>query len=157
MSVIDTLITDRTQADESRAEQLAAKGWAKMTAADREEWLASDGAYNATDLNRVGEAMKYIAEELREYALSVSISPRTNWAMGEIPKPADIDGYLADLKTLRAIVDLPAGTPAVPANLQGMTPETANDIERILQTVHRMLLNIAAAWFYSGEVYSGEI
>ena len=61
MSIIDTLITDRTQADVNRALTLSAKGWAAMTAAEREEFEAGmKGAYNATDLNRVNAAMEYL-------------------------------------------------------------------------------------------------
>lgn len=61
MSIIDTLITDRTQADVNRALTLSAKGWAAMTAAEKEEFEAGmKGAYNATDLNRVNAAMEYL-------------------------------------------------------------------------------------------------
>ena len=50
-TIIDTLVTDRTQADVERVRELAAKGFAAMTAAERAEWLAGmKGAYNAADL-----------------------------------------------------------------------------------------------------------
>lgn len=66
MSIIDTLITDRTQADVNRALALSAKGWAAMTAAEREEFAAGmKGAYNATDLNRVNAAMEYLDTRLK--------------------------------------------------------------------------------------------
>lgn len=65
MSIIDTLITDRTQADVNRVLTLSAKGWAAMTAAEREEFAAGmKGAYNATDLNRVNAAMEYLESRL---------------------------------------------------------------------------------------------
>lgn len=66
MSIIDTLITDRTQADVNRALALSAKGWAAMTAAEREEFAAGmKGTYNATDLNRVNAAMEYLDTRLK--------------------------------------------------------------------------------------------
>lgn len=66
MSIIDTLITDRTQADVNRALALSAKGWAAMTAAEREEFEARmKGSYNATDLNRVNAAMEYLDTRLK--------------------------------------------------------------------------------------------
>ena len=58
MSIIDTLITNRTQSDVTRWRTLHDKGWGGMTAGEKTEWFAGvKGAYNAADLNRVGEAM----------------------------------------------------------------------------------------------------
>lgn len=66
MSIIDTLITDRSQSDVDRALTLSAKGWAGMTAAEREEFEAGmKGSYNATDLNRVNAAMEYLDTRLK--------------------------------------------------------------------------------------------
>lgn len=68
MSIIDTLITDRTNADVQRWESLKSKGWSGMTDAEKAEWAAGmKGAYNYTDLNRVTEAMDYINEQLVGY------------------------------------------------------------------------------------------
>lgn len=33
----------------------------------------------------------------------------------------------------------------------------ANNIEKILVDINQLLINMAADWFYSGEVYSGEV
>lgn len=73
MSIIDTLITDRTQADVTKLRSLLSKPKVMWT---NEEWsdflLAKDkGAYNATDLNRVQEAMEYLAERFRGYGYNV--------------------------------------------------------------------------------------
>lgn len=73
MSIIDTLITDRTQADVTKLKSLLSKPKVMWT---NEEWseflLAKDkGAYNATDLNRVQEAMEYLAERFRGYGYNV--------------------------------------------------------------------------------------
>ena len=82
MSIIDTLITDRTQADEERVEELAAKGYDAMTAEEKSEWDGEmKGAYDASDLNRVESAVAYLAEllvllpsELKEYAASKGVA-----------------------------------------------------------------------------------
>lgn len=75
MSVIDTLIYDRTQANVERAAALTAKGLA-MTDKEQAEYLAGmKGAYNATDLNRVGEALLYLQEELNGYGYAVTVTP----------------------------------------------------------------------------------
>ena len=82
MSIIDTLITDRTQADEERVEELAAKGYDAMSDAEKAEWDGEmKGAYDASDLNRVESAVAYLAEllvllpiELKEYAASKGVA-----------------------------------------------------------------------------------
>lgn len=62
------MVTDRTSADVSRVEELAAKGWTGMTTAEQTEWAAGmKGAYNYTDLNRVTAAMDYINNQLVGY------------------------------------------------------------------------------------------
>lgn len=62
------MVTDRTSADVSRVEELAAKGWSGMTTVEQTEWAAGmKGAYNHTDLNRVTAAMDYINEQLVGY------------------------------------------------------------------------------------------
>lgn len=158
MTIIDTLVTDRTQADETRVEQLAAKGWARMTTAEREEWLAGQkGAYNATDLNRVGEAIQYIAIRLMQHGYSASVCPKTDWKLADLPSPVEMQRYLDDVSTLTSALELRMATPMVPLDMDRLTVQEANDIERILLDVDRMLSNIAAAWFYAGEIYSGEI
>ena len=94
MSVLDTLITDRTLADVQRLKYLMSLGWANMTPAEQNEYLSGGGAplydanneqlfdsqneplysndsggtqkgaYNYTDLNRVETAVDYVADEL---------------------------------------------------------------------------------------------
>ena len=35
--------------------------------------------------------------------------------------------------------------------------EVVNDIEQILLDINQLLNNMAAAWVYSGEIFSGEV
>lgn len=61
MTILDTLITDRTQDDVRRAREICAKGWGKMTQAERAAYLGGlKGAYGPTDMNRVREAIEYV-------------------------------------------------------------------------------------------------
>lgn len=158
MSIIDTLITDRTQADVDRVLALSAKGWAGMSPEERAEWSAGlKGAYNASDLNRVREAMEYLAGVFGAYGYAVSLRPMPTWSVGEIPTEAQMGVYLANVAALRAVLDMPSTTPEVPANMALLTYIEANNIEQILVDINQLLLNAAAAWFYSGEVYCGEV
>lgn len=158
MSIIDTLITDRTAADVQRAEYFAGKAYADMTDAERAEWDAGlRGAYNAADLNRVGAAIRYIAERINSFGTSVRVSPKTDWADGDTPTPAQLAAYLDNISVIRGVLDVMQSTPAVPEDLDSFTYEEANNIEQILADVDLLATNISRAWFYSGEIYSGEV
>ena len=137
MSIIDTLVTARTQADVDA-------GNAK-------------GTYKASDLNRVGAAMNYVADRLREQGYDPHISPKTDWMDGEWVTPADEAVYLGDLAELRKQFTLYETTPEVPPDLEKLNYIEANSIEQILVDIDALLTNIAAGWLYSGEIYSGEV
>ena len=137
MSIIDTLVTDRTQADVNA-------GNAK-------------GTYKASDLNRVGAAMNYVADRLREQGYDPHINPKTDWKDGEWVTPADQAVYLGDLAELRKQFTMMASTQEVPPDLEKLNYIEANSIEQILVDIDTLLTNIAAGWLYSGEIYSGEV
>jgi hypothetical protein len=76
MSIIDSLIIDRTSADVSYARQQTLKilrsGWDFLTESEQSEYLAGlKGAYNPSDLNRVTHAMEYLVERIRSYGYTV--------------------------------------------------------------------------------------
>lgn len=69
MNVIDTLIFDRTLGDVMRVKSLAEIAHTRgLTAEELAEWNAAvvRGAYNASDINRVGEAIEYTDAYLSE-------------------------------------------------------------------------------------------
>ena len=158
MSVIDTLVTDRTEADASRYSELRDKGWAAMTTAERAEWVAGmKGAYNASDLNRVASAMAYLSQRFASAGYSVPVSSPTDWANGDIPTKGDMDTYLDDLRRIRAALAVMDTTPAAPGSMDYLTWAKANDIEKILVDVDDALGRLLLSPFYSGEIYSGEV
>ena len=75
MSIIDTLIIDRTQADAELARRLGAMGWAAMTDEQRALYLSDQlkGAYKASDLNRVNAAMDYLVGRLKAQGINVAL------------------------------------------------------------------------------------
>lgn len=137
MSIIDTLVTARTQADVNAGND--------------------KGTYKASDLNRVGAAMNYVAARLREQGYDPHISPKTDWMDGEWVTPADEAVYLGDLAELRKQFTLYETTPEVPPDLEKLNYIEANSIEQILVDIDALLTNIAAWRLYSGEIYSGEV
>lgn len=139
------LVTDRTKAD-------VINGTEK-------------GSYNASNLNRVGAAMNYVADRLRDVGYDPHINPKTDWKDGEWVTQAAQAVYLGGLAELRKQFTLYETTPEVPPRIlatainsnDGLTYIWANDIEQILMDIDVLLTNIAAGWFYSGEIYSGEV
>ena len=154
------LVTDRTRADVTYVQTLAKK-IKNGTATEDElaEWNASGlkGSYNASDLNRVGAAMQYVADRLVEFGYAVSIDPKLDWTSGDWPTPETMGTYLADLEELRSKFAMMQTTPTVPEDMEQLTYTEANNIEKILEDVDFLLTNAAKAWYYSGDVFSGEV
>lgn len=162
MSVIDSLITDR-------------KG----------------GFYNTSDLNRVETATAYLTAQfdnlpnvLADYLASLNVAldtifavpyeyplpieTKTNWTDKDTPNSGEMARYLGNVATLRGTIALPDNTPTLPAGVRKLKFDSANDIEKVLQTVNAETLaleaqkklladNTAAIFVYSGEVFSGEV
>lgn len=196
MSIIDTLIYDRTQEDVDRVftlkHKILSEGLDSLTPEEKEEYMnGMKGAYNYTDMNRVGQAVEYIANRMialptdlaayrakKEVAddpiyqvpydpSSVHVSPKTDWDIGNIPTQPLVEMYIEDLATLRKQLPLPENAPNLPTSLDGLTFQTANDIEYLLYLIDKTLTEIetdiyskiertAAAFRYSNLYYSGE-
>lgn len=154
------LITDRDANDVARWENLRDKGFAQMTTAERTEWAKPmKGAYNYTDLNRVGAALNYVRSRLVEYSYlpANAFTARVDWAVGEIPTLEDLTKYLGYVSTVRqALAQLPT-TPPAPPFAWRLNYRDANDIERIIQDVDMLVTNMVSAWYFSGDLYCGEV
>lgn len=163
MSVIDELIYDRTQEDVDRALELRRKilkggGISALTSDELAEYLAGmKGAYNAADLNRVGEAINYLVERMKSLAIyDDSIIPNTDWEIGEWVVQSKVTNLLSCLNKVRAKLDLPTDAPAVPATLDNLEYQTANDIERLLLMIDKRITQTTAAFPYTGVRYCGQ-
>ena len=153
------LITDRTQDDVNYVLSLADK-WRRGTISESEktEWLAGlKGAYNASDLNRVGAAMEYVEARLKEAGYRISVTPKTDWNTQDVPNDNLMLQYLMCVSTLRDVIPLLSTTPQVPTDMQKFTYKEANDIEKILKDIDMLLTNAAKSKVFSGEFYAGEI
>ena len=138
MNPIQNLIYDRTASDVDRANTIAAKwrgGVFTGTAAELAEWLSGlRGAYNASDMNRVGAAVQYVADRIASYGYAISVSPKTDWTDADIPTPAEMLAYIAEVAKVRAVLDI-ANAPQLPSDGEGFTYEEANAIEKVLQLI----------------------
>ena len=80
---------------------------------------------------------------------------RYTWFEDDIPTPSKMTQYLANVAAIRTAIT--ADMPATPESMSNLTYTEANDIEQILIDIDDALTRAAAAWFYSGDLFSGEI
>lgn len=152
------LITDRTQDDLVYHADLRQKIVDRTaTPLEWREWLkGTKGSYNATDLNRVGFAMIEVAELVTQLMTPVSVSPKTNWTVQDIPTQAQMQHYLDDIGNIRgAIHSAVSKLPAVPDSMDSLTIEKANDIEKILLACQNIIKGIQAIFLRSNLAVSG--
>src|SRR5699024_3533206 len=125
---------------------------------ERTAWtLGLKGTYNASDLNRVGNAVNYVAGRLESAGYSAPVDPKIDWLESDIPTESSMERYLEDVDTIRSTLTVLPGTPDVPENMVGLTYEEANDIERILLAVDDLITNMINAYLYSNEINCGEV
>lgn len=132
-----SLITDRTRAD---VENETDKGF-----------------YNASDLNRVGAAVEYIAGRFAALGYACPVTVKKDWLTGDAPTASQLETYRQNIVTLRGQIAVMASTPEVPASMAGLNYVKANNIEQILLNLDALITNITKSWYFAGEVYAGEV
>lgn len=159
MSLSDfNLITDRTQADVDRYTELKMKRLSGMTADEKAEWETHlKGAYNYTDMNRVESAVEYVANRLTEAGYIIIPVIKKNWAKTDKPTLADFNRYMKNISDIRSALATYETTPDAPTTERKLSFQAANDIEKILTDVDELISKMMSAYFYSGDLYSGEV
>ena len=152
------LITDRTQTDVDRHAELKAKGWQGMTDDEKSEWETSlKGAYNYTDMNRVESAVEYVSNRLTEAGYVVTPIVKKNWNRTDKPTLSDLQRYMKNIADIRAALATFSTTPEAPSTEKKLTYQMANAMEQILIDVDDLITRMINAYFYSGDLYSGEV
>ena len=142
--LLTNLITDRTQADVDYA--LALQANSVHTPVNLR------GAYNISDRNRVGDTINWLIAAMNILRLRA----KNNWNEYDIVKVADNANVLACLTELQRV--LPYGKiTAVPADLDKLSYQKANAVERILVETGRAYSWIADNTLYCNESYASNI
>ena len=134
---LSNLITDRTRADVANE--------------------TDKGFYNASDLNRVGAAVEYIAGRFAALGYACPVTVKKDWLTSDAPTASQLDTYRQNIVTLRGQIAVMASTPEVPASMAGLNYVKANNIEQILLDLDALITNITKSWCFSGELYAGEV
>lgn len=119
-----------------------------------------------SDLNRVCQASNYIVNILRGYGYEVDYDPifiqhkesiNNIWQREDIPLKSQMDKYLKNISAIREAISVYETTPEPPSSMDNLTWQQANDIEKILFDLDEIITKMEQAWFYSGDLYSGEV
>ena len=83
-----------------------------------------------------------------------TLDPYT-WYEADVPTESLLDGYLANVAALRAVLALPEATPSVPVDMAELTQAEANAIETILDIIHAYLLALQSIFRRCGAALCG--
>lgn len=97
---------------------------------------------------------------------STELKTKTDWINTDIPSQEDMERYLGNVITLRNAINY--ATDRLPTSMRNLTWHGANAIELALKRLDVAIeefrvatkLNIenaAKAWYFSGDIYSGEV
>lgn len=131
-----TLITDRTAMDVAQK--------------------TTKSFYNATDLNRVGAAVEYVAGRFQALGYDCQVSVKKGWSDSDTPTASQMETYRQNIATLRRQIAVMQSTPETPETIRQLNYIRANNIEQILMDLDQLITNIHKSWYFSGEIYAGE-
>lgn len=132
-----SLITDRTRADV--------------------ETKTDKGFYNASDLNRVGAAVEYIAGRFTALGYACPVTVKKDWLTTDAPTASQMEAHRQNIVTLRGQIAVMQSTPNAPASMAGLNYVKANNIEQILLDLDALIDKLIKSWYFSGELYAGEV
>lgn len=79
------------------------------------------------------------------------------WTEDYYPTAEQMAQYIANVEALRGVIAVLPSTPDKPDSMELLDHVKANNIEKILVDIDKLLQNMPSAWFYSGEVNCGEV
>lgn len=113
------------------------------------------GYYNVSDLNRVEEWCKYLAELLTGYGYPVRIETKTNWTIADFPYASEMERIRCNVSKIKQAYCTYLLTPAVPDTLNRIDIEKANAIEKVLFDIDELMNKMVAEFRKSGTFNCG--
>ena len=96
--------------------------------------LATMGAYNYSDFNRVERSVAEISDRM-----GLGLTTKTNWVMWDIPTTADITRYLGNISAIRSYLTDDGSIPETPSTMNNFSYVHANNIELILNAAYELI------------------
>lgn len=129
MSIIDTLITNRTYG----------------------------AKYDYEDLNRVGVAVLYLENIFRQCGYIPIISSKTDWKNGDNQTISQMEKYLKNIIELKSQIPIIDDGQTLPTKMDYLTSEGANAIEQILININNQIKKMQLGYYYLQDIYLGEV
>lgn len=117
------------------------------------------GAYSYSDLNRVEGIVAQIAGRFPQLGIGLCLETKTDWGLpGDFsantwPTASQMRRYLENITAIRSTFFIPI---QLPTSMDKLTWESANNIEKVLQSANAAIGGILQTYKYSGEIYAGE-
>lgn len=114
------------------------------------------GTYNASDLNRVAEAVGYVGGMLDAYGYAVLPAPASDWEEGDIPRFSEMRGHIEAVRSID-VIRYADEKIELPGSMEKLDYVGANNMEKFLLLAGAAAERIPDAWLFCGELYGGEI
>ena len=111
------------------------------------------GCFNVTDINRIENNTRYIADRLNVLSYANTIITKV-WDMAGVPDVSEVARLINNVASLINAYYLPDGAPALPSAL--LTFEQVNSLEKMLYMIKHLLDEEENQYRYSGTFNSGE-
>ena len=171
--IIDDLITDRTQEDVDEVYSLKSKfktvddstGYILIkhlqekdlvfdgTQSELNKYMAGlKGALNYTDLNRIGNAIRYIRMIFDSLRISHQIVGKNDWQAGDYVSQTDVSTIISDLNQIKSATNSQI---VFPQSFNKLNFEGLNSIEALLKDAYEIMSMRMNEYQVGGSVVSG--
>ena len=99
--------------------------------------------------------MQHLAGILTSLGYDCPVSPKLDWSESGRVAPSDMAQYLQNVQTLRSILTLLPETPNVPADMEKLTWQEDNAIEKILLDLESTIKTMTKTRVACGDAYCG--
>lgn len=118
------------------------------------------GVYGYVDLNRVEAAVEEISALFPTLGLNLTLTTKTDWGMpGSFsiagwPVSSQMQRYLGNVSAIKSAFGI---SMQLPSSMARLTWRGANNIEKLLEMAFTRATNTIESFFYSGEIFAGEV
>lgn len=94
------------------------------------------GQYNASDLNRVEEWCRYLADELTSMGYSITITTKTNWVQSDMRTASEMERIRTNIRSLMTGFHF---ITRIYSTAEYFDYKKANNWEQILNEIYNMM------------------
>ena len=111
------------------------------------------GYYNTSDLNRVEEWCRYLADELNNAGYNITITTKTNWTSSDLRTASDMERIRTNIRALMAGYHY---ITSIYSNADQFNYVKANNWEKILDEIYHLMWGMEDWYVYAGVSNAGQ-